>query len=306
MFSGRLTGNFDYYNRTTSDLIFGVNVPVPPNLTSLQYTNIGTLKSKAFELQIAYDVIKTRDITWNSSVNFSTYSVKLQSLNKDLAGSYVGASNLGTPGQEQTQITRAVEGQDIGLLWGPIYRGLDKDDKFQYDDGRGGISTRDTFKTVIGHGLPKFELGWSNTFKYKNFDLNFFFRGSFGHDLINTYRAFYENATVVKFYNVVKTKYYDPNLKDAQNFSSLFVEKGTFVKLDNATIGYNFKMPSTSAFKSIRAYVTGQNLFTITNYTGVDPEVRYQDGSNILAPGIDRRETWVRTRTFSLGVNLNF
>ncbi|MEO5591488.1 MAG: TonB-dependent receptor, partial [Chitinophagaceae bacterium] len=306
-FGNRLTGTFDYYRRTTSDLIFNVNVPVPPNLTSLQYNNIGTLKSNGIELQLGYDVVRSKDLVWNTGLNFSTYHVKLASLNKDLAGSYVGASNLGTPGQEATQITRAVEGEDIGLLYGAIYRGLDQTGHYLYDDGKGGTTTDNTiYRTKIGNGLPNFELGWTNTFHYKAFDFNFFLRGSFGHDLINTYRAFYENATVVKFYNVVKTKYYNPAVKDAQNFSDLFVEKGTFVKLDNATLAYNFKLPKNSAFKSLRAFVTGQNLFTITNYTGVEPEVRYNDGTNILAPGIDRRETWARTRTFTLGVNVNF
>ncbi|MBG9376053.1 SusC/RagA family TonB-linked outer membrane protein [Panacibacter sp. DH6] len=305
-FGNRLTGTVDYYNRNTSDLIFNVTVPVPPYPTSTQFRNIGTLKSSGVELMVAYDIIKNKDFTWNSSVNFSTYSVKLASLNKDLAGSFVGASNLGTPGQEQTQITRAVEGEKIGLLWGPVYKGIDKDGQYLFDDGTGKDTNSTFYKTIIGYGLPKFEFGVTNTFRYKNFDLNFFFRGSIGHDLINTFRAFYENATVVNSYNVVNTKYYNPDLKDAQEYSSLHVERASFVKLDNATIGYNFQMKKTGTVKGVRAFVTGQNLFVITDYTGVDPEVRYDDGGNILAPGIDRREIWVRTRTFSLGVNIQF
>jgi len=170
------------------------------------------------------------------------------------------------------------------------------------------------FKTQIGNGLPKFELGWSNTFQYKIFDFSFFLRGTFGHDMINTYRAFYENPANVNSYNVVKTKYYNPALKDQQIFSSLFVEKASFVKLDNATLGYDFPLKN-STIKSLRAFVNAQNLFVITDYTGVDPEVRYadetknNDGSvtvNVLAPGVDRRESWVRTRSFTLGVNLKF
>jgi len=140
--------------------------------------------------------------------------------------------------------------------------------------------------------------------------LNFFIRSSIGHDLVNTYRAFYENATVVSSYNAVKTKYFNPAIKDGQKFSSLHVERASFVKLDNATLGYNFKLAKTGAVKSVRAYVNGQNLFFITKYTGVDPEVRYSDQStnppNALAPGVDRRETWVRTKSFTLGVNVGF
>ena len=169
------------------------------------------------------------------------------------------------------------QAQEIGAFYQAVYRGVDKNGKFLFDDGKGNavLSTATTYRTVIGHGLPKFEAGWTNTFSYGNWDLNFFLRGSFGHDLINTERAFFENPTVASIYNVVKTKYFNPNLKDAQIFSSLYVEKGDFVKLDNATLGYNFpvKKGGKNGVRSIRAYLSGHNLFTITGYTGADPEV---------------------------------
>lgn len=312
MFNNRLSGTADYYNRTTSDLIFNVTVPVPPNLANRTWKNVGTLTSNGFEMALNYDVIPKGDFTWKTGANFSTNHTKLSKLSADIApGSYIGETNLGTPGQEATQITRAYAGQDIGLFWGPVYKGLDKDGKYLFDNGKGGDTTdENAYRTLIGKGLPKFEFGWTNTFTYKNFDLNFFFRGSIGHDLINTYRGFYENATVVTAYNVVKTKYYNPNVKDGQKFSSLFVENGSFVKLDNATLGYNFHLPGTGTVRSFRAYINAQNLFIITDYTGVDPEVRYADQStnppNVLAPGVDRRETWVRTRSLTLGVNIGF
>jgi TonB-dependent starch-binding outer membrane protein SusC len=307
MLDNRLTGSIDYYNRNTTDLLFNATVPVPPFPTNRRWMNIGTLKNKGIELLIGYDVMKKQEFNWNTTVNFSTYDVRLTKLNKDLAGTVVGASNLGSPGQEQTQITRAVEGEKIGIIWGPIYRGLNQYGHFLFDDGTGKTDTIGGYKTKIGNGLPKFELGFTNTFRYKNFDLNFFIRGAFGHDIVNTYRAFFENSTAnnIASYNVVKSKFYDPNLKSQPTFSSLYVENGTFVKLDNATLGYEFNIKD-GAFKSIRAYVTGQNLFVITDYTGVDPEVRYSYGGNILAPGVDARDTYVRTRAFTLGVNLKF
>ena len=181
--------------------------------------------------------------------------------------------------------------------------------KYLFDDGTGKPVSSDAYKTQIGNGLPKFELGWTNTFRYKNFDLNFFFRGSFGHDIVNTYRAFFENSTPTNIasYNVVTTKYFNPDLTSQPTFSSLFVEKGSFVKLDNATLGYDFNFKNDDgAIKGLRAFINGQNLFVITDYTGVDPEVRYSYGNNILAPGVDARDTWVRTRSFTLGANLKF
>jgi iron complex outermembrane receptor protein len=187
---------------------------------------------------------------------------------------------------------------------------LDPSGKYLFDDGTGKAVLSDAYKTKIGRGLPKFELGLTNTFRYKNFDFSFFLRGQFGHDLVNTNRAFFETSqpTVIASYNIVKTKYFDPKLSSPLTFSSLYVEHASFVKLDNATLGYDFNLKNGGAFKGIRAYVTGQNLFVITKYTGVDPEVRYAYGNppNVLAPGVDSRDTWVRTRAFTLGVNVKF
>ena len=257
---------------------------------------------------------KETGFTWNTGFNYSTSHVVLKSLDPSLAGSYVGASNLGSPGQEATQITRAMQGHPVGLFYQAVYKGVDQNGKYLFDDGKGNaVADDNSYQTIIGNGLPKFEIGWVNTFKYGNFDLEFFFRGVFGHELINTYRAFYENPTVSSVYNVVNTKYYNPDVKDAQLFSSLFVEKGDYVSLDYATIGYNFpihKSPEAGGIHNFRAYIGGNHLFLITSYTGADPSVRYQDQSttppNILAPGIDRRETWAWTRSFTLGVTMGF
>jgi TonB-linked SusC/RagA family outer membrane protein len=304
VFNSRLSGTIDYYNRTTKDLIFNTLVPVPPNQAPYTYLNVGTLKSDGLEIAASYDVIKGKDFSWTTGANFSTYHVKLDQLNID--AKYVGATNLGTPGQEATQITRAVAGEDIGILWGPVFMGVDKDGKYLFSDSSGNPTHDASYLTQIGNGLPKFEFGWTNTFRYKHFDLNFFLRGSIGHDLINTFRAFYENPNVATSYNIVNTKYFNPNITDGQIFSSLFVEKASFVKLDNATLGYNFKLGPSGILKNLRAYISAQNLFVITDYTGADPEVRYSDGNNVLAPGVDRRETWVMTRTFTFGINVGF
>jgi TonB-dependent starch-binding outer membrane protein SusC len=315
LLENRLSGTFDYYDRTTTDLIFNVTVPVPPNLVPNTWKNIGELKSSGVELALNYEVLRGSDFSWTTGGNFSTFNVKLTKLDPSLSGSFVGATNLGTPGQEQTQITRAVEGQKIGILWGWVYKGVDESGKYILDDRNGDGTITAADQTVIGNGLPKFQYGWSNTFRYKNFDLNFLLRGSVGHDLINTYRAFYENPNVASSYNVVSTKYFNPAITDGQIFSSLFVENASFLKLDNATLGYTFQLPKEGAVRSLRWYITGQNLFLITDYTGVDAEVSFADGgrndrgvvtSNVLAPGVDRRENWVFTRSFTLGVNIQF
>jgi len=313
LLNSRLTGTLDYFNRKTKDLIFNVTVPSPPNLYTTTWKNIGQLDNSGFEATVNYDVLKGNGLNWTTGATYSRYHIVLAKLDESLKGSYVGATNLGTPGQEATQLTRAVEGQPIGILYGYKFLGYTPEGYYLFDDGTGkGVpdSSNKAQRTVIGNGLPKFEFGWTNTFRYKNFDFNFFLRGSIGHQLINTFRAFYENPRNATNYNIVNSKFFNPALKDKQIYSSLDVEKASFAKLDNASLGYNIsslpKKGMWSSVRSLRIFVTGQNLFTITNYTGVDPEVRYVDGTNVLAPGIDRRETWVYTRSFTLGVNLGF
>ena len=312
LLNSRLTGSLDYFNRKTKDLIFNVTVPSPPNLYTTTWKNIGQLNNSGFEATVNYDVLKGKTLNWTTGATYSRYHIVLAKLDESLRGSYVGATNLGTPGQEATQLTRAVEGQPIGILYGYKFLGYDATGKYLFDDGTGKGVTQDKSpqRGIIGNGLPKFEFGWTNTFHYRQFDFNFFLRGSIGHQLINTLRAFYENPGVATSYNVVNTKFYNPKLTDAAIYSSLDVEKASFAKLDNATLGYNLSsLPKNgiwSTVRSVRIFLTGQNLFTITKYTGVDPEVRYSDGGNVLAPGIDRRETWVYTRSFTLGLNIGF
>ncbi len=324
LFEGRLNGTIDYYNRNTEDLIYEATVPVPPNLNNTTWLNVGTMKSNGLEFTFNYDVFSALEFTssnfsWNTGINFSTYNIEFEALNAEEGVTFdIPPANLGTPGQEQTQIARVIPGEDLGILWGLTFVEIDEDGKYVFEDlnDDGAIDTED--EGPVGNGLPSFEFGWTNSFTFGNFDLNFFIRGAIGHDLVNTYRAFYENATLATTYNVVKTKYYDPNLNDAQIFSDLHVEKASFVEMDNLTVGYNFQLPSSSSFRTLRLYLTAQNLFMITDYTGVDPEVRYADVQapddpdpklaerGILTPGIDRRNTWVLPRSFTLGLNVGF
>ncbi|MDH5414071.1 MAG: SusC/RagA family TonB-linked outer membrane protein, partial [Flavobacteriaceae bacterium] len=169
---------------------------------------------------------------------------------------------------------------------------------------------------VLGKGLPDFELGWTNQVTIGNWDINAFFRGAFGHSLVNAFRAFYEpRIGSQSSYNFVNTELARDDIKTAQ-FSSYYVEKADFFKLDNLSVGYNFDIKN-DYIDNIRLSASGQNLFTITNYTGADPEPALQDfgptdnggdrgSANVLAPGIDRRYNYFSARTFTLGININF
>jgi TonB-linked SusC/RagA family outer membrane protein len=328
----KLNGSLDFYQTTTSDLILPFNVPVPPNLFSTTFVNIGELRSSGIELSLDYAAIDNENFSWTPNIAFSYFLenelVSLSNDNFDFGG-VRDIANLGAPGQNGTPLIRVEEGAPIGQIWGLEYEGISEDGSwiFADTDGSGDIDDQ-ADRTVIGSGLPDFTLGFNNTFTFGKFDFNFFLRGVFGHDLVNTFRAFYEAPSTIDSYNILASSGEGDlvRLSDTPKFSSLHVEDASFVRLDNATLGYTFDLPEGSSFRNIRVYLNGQNLFTITNYSGVDPEVRYSDlgpdndgdfsildpdaiegnTGDPLAPGIDRRNTYFFSRAFTFGVNLGF
>ncbi len=327
--NGRLTGTFDWYTRTTKDLLLDVNVPVPPNLFNTTLINIGELKNNGVELALNFAAVNNSNFSWTPGVNFATFNTEVVSLTSgDLSfgeGGQLFRAPMGAPGQNDTRLVRVREGDQLGQLWGAVQIGINDDGtpEFADLDGDGSFCNCDDDRQVIGDGLPSFTIGINNSFTFGNFDLNFFLRGAMGHDLINTYRGFYENLdpTTVGNYNVVNTENFDPNVTAAR-VNSIHVEDASFLRLDNMTLGYNVALNPGSAFRRLRLFISGQNLFTITGYTGVDPEVRYTDpgpndngggfGINFdddedpLSPGIERRDTYFTTRILTFGLNLGF
>jgi iron complex outermembrane receptor protein len=284
--------------------------------------NLGKIKSSGVELTLNYNAIQKSDFSY--SISF-TPSYTLSNTLVSLSGTYNGAAltygtrdlgGMGAPGQSAVPLVRGEEGKPIGQLWALKFKEIDADGNLIFEDlnGDGTIDTKD--RTVVGHGLPDFQLGWGNVFTYKAFDLNIFFRAITGHDLINSYRAFYEVPRMIGSYNLPKTA---ANMRNAETgvllnnssgvLSSYHVENASFLSLDNLSLGYNFKMSKESGFSKIRVYAAGNNLFYITKYKGVDPNPRYgdiEDSNNPLVPGVDRRNTWFRTRSVSFGVNVIF
>ncbi|MDX2067154.1 MAG: SusC/RagA family TonB-linked outer membrane protein [Haliscomenobacter sp.] len=310
----RLNGSLDLFNRTTSDLLYFAPVPVPPNLFPNTWLNLGEMQNTGLELALNYNVIKKQNFSYDLSLTPTFYfSNKLVSLSSpDFAfGSELFLAGVGSPGLNETNMIRVTEGGDIGDFWGPIYDGVNDNGTWKFKDLNGdGKITRDD-DTKIGNGLPDLELGWGNSFKVDQLDINLFFRGVFGHDLINQYRIFYETLNTLSWNRVKADDYFNPKLTDGARFSSYQVEKGSFLKLDNATVGYTFNLKPGSSFNKVRLYLAGQNLFVLTKYSGADPEIRLADieqgGANaILSPGIDRRNTYYMTRTMTFGLNLGF
>ncbi len=317
LFDYKLTGALDLFNRTTEDLILLVAVPVPPNLAENTWKNAAGFTTNGIELALNYKLINTGDFSYSPGIIFTSYKTVLDNFNDSPS---FFRTNLGAPGQNIDQSGVGLhfleKDKEIGQIVAPEFEGVDAEGAniFKDQNGDGEINGDDW--VVQGSGLPDFELSLNNNFKYKNWDMNIFLRGAFGHSLVNTYRAFYETFPDEPGANFLNTSKANKEVKTA-SYNSEHVEKADFVRLDNMSIGYTFDT-SNSKLGDVRVFLAGQNVFTITGYTGVDPEVRLADtgpvdnggrepdGSDALAPGVDRRNTYFFTRTFTVGANVTF
>ncbi|WP_069658283.1 SusC/RagA family TonB-linked outer membrane protein [Arcticibacter eurypsychrophilus] len=310
---GRISGNIDVYNRQIKDLLYNYQVPSPPNLYNETQANVGKMENKGLEVMLNFVPVKKKDFIWNTSFNFSTNTNKLVSLSNDLyqtTTNYFTTGFAGIPIQTFTNIVFI--GKSIGDFYG--YKVIDIDDngKWIYEGRDGEPVAYDQLahsfedKKVIGNGLPKYYAGWNNNFSYKAFDLSITMRGAFDYQIINSQRMYMENPAVEN-YNILKSAYepvFGKTVLDvpALEFNSYYVENGDFWKVDNITLGYNFNNIKSNYIKGARIYVSSLNTLTITKYSGLDPEVN-RIGLN---PGLDDRDKYPTTRTFTLGVNLNF
>lgn len=320
LWNNKVTGSMDYYTRNIADLLFNVPVatggpnPFDPgrfNTASTTWINLAELRAAGFEFAVGVNNIDLGGgVKWSPNLNFTIYDkTKIESLSAgDLGFEELRVATPGSPGQNNNFIIYNRVGQTLGDFYGPRLTEIN-------EAGEYVLSTTDPNQFErLGNGLPKGEFGFANSFTYGQWNLNVFLRGAWGHDLYNSYRGFYENADgASNTWNSVVTSLTPtaPLVTSVPTFNSSFVEDASFIRLDNMELGYNFKTKSAN-ISNFRVYFAGQNLFTITNYTGVDPEVRTNDSENTngfttaLSPGIERRNTYFQTRSFTLGLTLNF
>jgi hypothetical protein len=310
----RIYGSIDYYIRRIDGLLYDYQVPSPPNIYTSTRANVGVMENKGLEVMVSVVPVKTPDFSWTAQVLYSTNSNKLVSLSNDLyqlATNYFTTGNTGIPIQTHTHIVEI--GKEIGNFHGYKVVDVTDDGNWIYETRDGERVEYENFtrsfddKRIIGNGIPKFHAGLNNTILYKNFDLSVTMRGSFDYQIINYQRMYYEN-TGDERYNRLKSAYDKVFGKAVLNkntpleFNSYYVEDGDFWKIDNITLGYNFKKTNLKFIRSARVYVSSLNTFTITGYKGIDPEVNWTG----LTPGIDNRDKYPTTRTFTLGANITF
>jgi len=312
--NSRVSGSIDYYSREVDGLLWDYAVPVPPNLVSTTTANVGVMTNKGFEALINAIAIKKKDFEWSTSVSFSTNANKLKSLSNDLYQSDTDYFTAGSTGEPiQTYTHRVDVGGKIGNFYGFKVIDISDDGKWIYEDKNGNAVAYDDFvrsdenKKVLGNGLPKYYASWNNTFRYKRFDLGITMRGAFDYQILNFDRMYLENTKTVQ-YNRLKSAYDNvfgkAILSDQVDleYNSYYIEDGDFWKIDNITLGYNFPIINNKYFKSVRLYFSSLNTATITGYKGIDPEVNVSG----LTPGSDYRDKYPTTRSYTLGLNVNF
>lgn len=314
LLNNRITGEVDYYNRNTDDLIY--NVPVPGNTGfTNKIVNIGAMNNRGVEIVLNSENIISRNFRWSSSVNLAFNKNKIVRLDGD---------QTLIPGNDGRYMNSLIVGQSIGIFYGPKFAGADPangDALYYLADGKTTTNDYDAAGSfIVGNPNPKLTGGFSNTFSAYGFDLGILFQGVFGNQITNGAGGFmsasfswFDNQTSDQLNRWQKPgdKTMVPQLRlgydNGTSSSSRYVYDGDYVRLKNITLGYNFPKSLIGKWrlKSLRLYVTGVNVLTFTDYPGWDPEVnadyratnKNQGGDFYSAPQI---------KNYSVGLNIGF
>jgi TonB-linked SusC/RagA family outer membrane protein len=307
----RLTGTVDYYYGKTEDLLFDYTVPQPPYPFSTIKANVGTLLNKGIELSLSYDLVKKRDFTVTLAGNFTRNTNEVLELSGSLNGVPLNTDTVrwgagGTTGVASTNngISFLIKGQPIGTFMLFRHAGVDANGTQLIEDlNKDGVindGDRSADRYIAGNALPDFTYAFTPSMTYKNFDLNMLWRGSYGNEIYNSRRATLSALAQFGQQNVLRSSLAD-NISNISYASDYWLEDGSYLRLDNLTVGYRFGI-NNKYISGIRASLTGTNLLVITDYSGIDPELRMGGGNGF---GIDGG-IYPRTRAIALGLNVIF
>ena len=342
-FDERINFTGDIYRKTTRDLLLEASLPLSSGFYSAT-KNIGKVRNDGIELSLSTVNIKNKDFSWTTDFNIAFNKNEVLELSEGQNTLLTAAAFDQNYNSQSSYIAQV--GLPMGMMYGYIYEGTYKYDDFnqsgnsytlkpgvpyfstesntqpgmpKYKDlnGDGIIDPND--RTIIGRGLPIHTGGFTNTFTYKGFDLSVFFQWSYGNDIMNANRLFFESSNNRSRELNQYASYADrwtpenPNsdIPAATNsssnrvISSRIVEDGSFLRLKTVTLGYTFptKLIQKAKLSSARVYLAAQNLWTWTGYSGYDPEVSVRNSA--LTPGLDF-SSYPRAYSVSFGVNLGF
>ena len=301
-FGNRFGGTLDYYYRLTTNLLYNYTVPVPPYDYSKMFTNVGSICNQGIELTLFGVPVQKENFEWNTTLTLANNTNKLISFtNEEFTAGEYKVGYMSTPIGAYSQ--RLIEGQSLGTFYAPIWTGVNKkgEDTLEGASQLTGKVKEEDWKKV-GSAYPILTFGWSNSFKIWKFGVSATFRGQAGGKIFNTYRALYENTSNLGQTNILASWLNDTSFKGKEvKYSTKYIEDASFLKLDNISVSYDLKLKN-EYLKKVRLYLTAQNIFCLTGYTGVDPEVSLSG----IAPGIEGTSYYPRTRTFTFGATLTF
>ena len=305
----RIYGSLDVYYRQTRDLLWDYEVPTPPYQFPTLLANAGQMDSYGVELVISGVPVQTENWTWvtTPTVSFNRNLItRLSDPSKGFNYTQTTSGGVGENGIMNTNVQLLTEREAVGAFYGYSFAGYKSDGTAMYNTPTGGYvaaaNASEAHKMIIGNAQPLFTFGWNNTVRYKNWDASVFFRGVVGNKVLNVTRWAYGPQASVST-NIFMKDAVGQNVKpmDKGHFIDSLLEDGSYIKLDNLTIGYNFKFRENKYIESLRVYLTGQNLFTITGYSGQDPEV---NTTGVWDAGIDYPDFYPNVATVLLGVNI--
>ncbi len=307
--NSRISGTLEVYYKKTKDLLGEYSVPVPPNLANKTFANSGELENRGIELFLQGFVVDRSNIQWKTMLNLSRNKSKMLDLGEyfneeDGVRKEGHISGRGMVGEEY-YVTGIIEGEEIGSFYLPVYVTL-LDGEFVYKSKSGGYTTKlsEAQREVVGTANPDLEIGWSNSVTFfKNWNLDFSFRSLIGNDVYNATEMFFDNPDLPSLNaSPSALDWEEQGRTTSATVADIYVEDGSFVRLDYLSLGYTFNTEKLEWLRNLKVYVASNNLFTLTGYSGVDPETKI-DG---LSYGVDQYNVYPKTRTFTFGINATF
>lgn len=334
----RISLTADIYQKNTYDLLLQATMPASSGYESAMI-NVGSMRNRGIELSITAIPVQTKNFTWTSTLNFGMNNNTVTALANNQT-TLISTIDWHTRYSSQTPYVTKV-GMPTGLMYGYRYIGTYKYDEFsngtllkdgipyfgvrenirpgdpKYEDVNGDGVINDSDRTVIGIGQPLHTGGWNNTFNFYGIDLSIFMNWSYGNDLLNANRLVFEyyDGTQLNQFGTMRNAWSLERNPDSdiprsgasgmEFYSSRVVEDGSFLRIKTVTLGYTFpsKWLRKMKIQSLRVYLTAENLFTFTNYSGPDPEVSTRN--SVLTPGFDW-SAYPRARSLTGGVSFSF
>ncbi|HEY5745478.1 MAG TPA: TonB-dependent receptor [Chryseolinea sp.] len=310
VFNSKLSGTVDYFNKQSSNIVSEVIAPDPVSPFATTFTNVKGMKihNNGIELGLDYNGNAGSNFSYNIGGNVTYIQ------NKVTDSPYTVLTTGGAQGSGQTgaTINGYINNQPVGAFYMFQFDGIGADGLNKFKDVSGNGSIGDNDRSVVGSAIPKFIYAYHLNFKYKNFDLGINFNGVAGNKIYNhTAMSLFTKAQLSKSNNTTDfaVQYPEESTTNANTVSTRYLESGSFLRLNNATLSYNLtsdKVGLSNIFRNARLSLTGQNLFVITNYTGFDPEINTGTAiGGVQTFGIDYF-TYPKARTFLISLNVTF